>query len=608
VIYNDPPQLNLYGLQSEKGSKVIPSAVRGGITFYPLADQQDALSRIDGELKTEGDFVGTQTGYGGHSGLSGLESGQHPFIPRRRYERRTPNRGSRLRARTLNWIDPKLAGGSQASIVRWQWDKQMGQPSGTWLVQVKENPGAANALDLDRDVFDGDWADVYLLRNGVKIPVCRGVVDSVREHTTSSGGATVRVWTITGRDHGAFFEYPITWQSIWVQSLGQLVSGLFTSRVKGKVGGSPDELFQILLEATFSEGSGRVTGQWELPPSISELEGQSKKRMWDLLDVIVLAGERGGAGLRGAYYNEPKLWTTGGQNLHQTISSWCNPLLNEWYYDLLLPANFTPFTNLAAHLVKTQLRLAGVSATDPSFANMLKGQLRQSAATAGPQAGQSKLTSKQPFGAIAAYIRERPFLSTVEGDSSMWFSLPTWKLPTWLEQEIDLGRGGHERYNLFELLADLPFGAQNEQPPQAKPVWNKADIAQRGLRTFSQSTPYLAASRGGPGNWYRERSDWQQLLVDWYGPSPYLRQGTVTYKLLLPDIRLGHKLIRNTGDPNASEQLYIEGVRCEWAWDSPPTAAPGGNTTFTLTHGFTGTDQQHLKAIEKHSDWWSETF
>lgn len=487
----------------------------------------------------------------------------------------------------INWKAKETDG----SLVSFNWDKQLGQAAGKWTATFK---GMADGFNF-RNVLDGDWVDIAVLRNGIRIPLCRGLVDHVREQTRSSGGATVRNWLVAGRDHGAIFDNPITWTSVWVQTLGELSQGLMTAAVKGKVGGRPDELFGVLLEAAL--GAGKLAGQWELPPSLAELSG-GKSRFFETLKVVPLAASKNSKskGLRGSYWNEAQLWNTGSQTLHQAIMTWCNPLLNEIYYDLLPPSGMVAKNGLGNYIIPWTGE-EGIAAADPKD---LLGAIKFES-----ELHQTSLTSDNAeFGHPGAYIRERPFINTVEGKDSMWFSLPTWTIPAWLILQADLGWGGHERYNLFELLAEIGMGTTQEQPPQALPVWHKADIRARGLHAMQQSTLYLAQlESSGPADWFTEKKTWLKLLVDWYGSGPYLRQGTITIKALLPEIRVGHRLIIDSGGaPDQNEQFYIEGVAFDFAF--PPGM---GSMTFTVTHGFRGSDSDYLSKVSDTAEFFTET-
>ena len=495
-----------------------------------------------------------------------------------------------------------------ASLTTLKWTKAMGQPSGHWEATIKRLGKFYGPDEFQDFAIDGDWVDIEVVRNGLPIPVCRGVVDSVRERSDSVGGATVTTWNITGRDHGAFFEYPITWANIWTQTIGELSQGLFTERVKGKIGGRPDEMFKILLEATF--GSGKKSGQWRLPSALEDVTGVDRG-LWELLKVITFNASTGGTaagdeGLRGAYYNEPQLWTTGGQTLHQTLHQWCNPLLNEIWYDLMLPAAYLPKHGLDGFLKSRVIEQGKLPSTVDELAFTEDG-IGVGRAT-GTTVTQSLASESERFATMGAFIRERPFFQRHEGRTgSMWPNLPTWFIPTWLLSSVDLGRSGNERYNLFELLADVGFVASNEQAAQAQPVWHRQDITAHGLRTMSQSTKFLAQFRKGPGDWLVERSTWQDLLVDWYGSMPYLRSGVLNAKTLLPEVRIGQRIIKDTGDPKSNEQLYCEGVQMDYTAPTQ-TAGAKGSTVFTVTHGFKGTDDAYFKAIKAQSELFTETF
>jgi len=542
------PPLQFPGL-SNQGQAFISPHLRAGLTLYPIPQLED-----------------------------------NPFIPDRA-----------MTAHAIDWTTP--AADTGAGLVALTWSKRMGQPSGQWTAQVKQ-VGGSLGLDFDQqDVLDGDWADVSILRNGIRIPLCRGVVDTVRKNTVSAGGATTTRYTLSGRDHGAFFEYPITWSSVWMQTLKEIVSGLFTKRVDGKIGGRPDELFASLIKGTFqgSEGAGVPSGQWILPQALEDVLGEGKK-LFDLLKVVTFNAEPGREGLRGAYYNEPQLWAVGEQTLHQTLSQWTNPLLNEYWYDLLPPAAFLPKHGLNRFLGTNVVEEGRI----PTGA-----ELKVDSQGIGVQ--RLIESGNEQFGTMGAIIRERPFPTVAAKKDAMWFSLPTWTIPTWLCDTIDLGRSGDQRFNLFELLADFGIATGEEQGAFSRPQWHKAGIFTHGLRAFSQTTRFFSDSEAGLQAWFAERSAWLQLLVDWYAPNPHLYQGSIGIKTLLPEIRIGHRVILAGSDPKEDMQLYVEGVDLQY---QAPTQTSGaqGRTSLIVTRGFRGSDEELFNATNKLSGLYSETF
>lgn len=447
----------------------------------------------------------------------------------------------KTRARVFTWDKDVTEG----TIVALSTIKTMGAPSGTWQATIKI--AHDSSLDLSRgDVQDGDWADLSYLRNGIEFPIMRGVVDSVRESRRSSGGATVRLFAITGRDHGAPFETPITWQSIWVQSLGQLFRGLMTDKVKGAIGGSPDEMFEILIQAAFERGSSGNRSSWELPKSLVQ-DVTEDRRFYEALDMV--------SGVtRGAYYNEVQAWTQVGQTLHQTLQQWCNPLLNEIYYDL-----------------------------QPIF--------RVENKTVRPQ--------------MAAFLRERPYCNTTDGLDSPWFSLDTLTIPLWIIEDYEAGRSGAERYNLIELLADFGFINPQEAAALAAPIWDREGIQTHGLKPWQQNVRYVAKEGGGQAAWLSERKVWQRLVTDWYAPNPYFLSGTLGAGILLPEAKIGTRLILDTADPGTREQYYVEGIEHKYSFSG---AGHSGKTTLTVTRGSRGTDKEYLDMIKSSAALYSEVF
>jgi hypothetical protein len=171
--------------------------------------------------------------------------------------------------------------------------------------------------------------------------------------------------------------------------------------------------------------------------------------------------------------------------------------------------------------------------------------------------------------------------------------------------DSDLGIGGHDRYNVFDIYADVGIAPAREQAPAAKPLWLRSDIRQRGLRAYVETTRYITDK--GEGSWQAERSVWAKLLQDWWGPNPYLRQGTITINTLLPEIRIGQRILLDPGDPQQVEQFYVEGTSLSYRGPDQSSGA-GGTTTLHVTRGFRGDDQQLLKAVTALSGKYEETF
>lgn len=522
-----PPRLDLLGLTSAPGRRYISPHVRYGMTFYPQPDD--------------------------------------PVFPSRS-----------TKAKKIIW-DAKSTHGALMSLT---WNKVMGQISGRWeaIIKTPERYG----LDIaNGDILPDDWCDITCMRNGVVIPVCRGVVDSVRRVRASAGGATVMAWKLSGRDHGALWEFPIAYSNIWLQTIGELVAGLFHERVKGVIGGNPSKMFEVLINAAF--GGGTQTSPWVLPLAFAGT-GTGDGELLPLgdpsfLDELVIKNE---TTTRGAYYNEPALWAGNAGNAHQSILQWCNPLLNEFIYDLDIPDDGSPEgeanSRMAATIRERPFPTWEILLSDKASNKWFEDSLDALIAS-------GEVDTSKPF-----YSEDPTY--------SPWFKLKRWDLPSWLMQDSDLGRSGVERINLIEVLANVGYGgAEQEQTVTCPPIWDRGSIERYGLRMMIKDTKFINVDKGS-GQWDKDRRIIQKLLTDWYCLNPYFLSGSAIFKTALPEIRIGQRLRINYGKLAESETYYVEGVTLSYTVGPGPGDPPRSSTTFTLTRGFKGSDKQLLVAID----------
>jgi hypothetical protein len=535
------PQLRLPGLKNTSGQKLVKQHVRAGLTVYP------------------------------HS--------KDPVFP---------NRATDIIR--FDWTDK-----TDASLRKLSWQKSMGRPAGRWSATVKEKPRGSLSIG-GGDILPDDWVDINILRNGLAIPLCRGIIDTVTENTTGMG-ATVRTWEITGRDHGALWDFPIAYQNIYVRTLNELVAGLFTKRVKGKIGGNPSELFKILIEGAFTKGN--TSSSWVLPDKMAKAYGVSPApppleafpQAGSLAELPLAAfadiGPNGSfldildidtsGTTRGAYYNEVQLWTNPGEGLGQTISNWCNPLLNEFIYDLAIDKNY-PNTGKAKAKVSALIRERPFPIAEDTLEQPI---------------------SAPPQAETVAGIPTLPDVTEAMNNSA-WFKLTTWDLPNWIVQNATLGRSNTERFNLFELLADVGFGgSEGEQCAQAPPAIYRNSIEKHGLRPMLEHTRFVAdGSKGkGMGAWITERKNWQRILVNWHCLNPWFMSGTIPIPLALPEIRIGQKLRILNGKKEETWSYYLEGTALDWMAGAGPQNPPTAKTQLMVSRGWQGTDASLAKAF-----------
>jgi hypothetical protein len=361
----------------------------------------------------------------------------------------------------------------------------------------------------------------------------------------------------------------------------EIVQGPVTSTLRVEPICGPGRLFELLIHAIF--GKGTMYATWQLPdalvsrdpslvlkgavarfdvlasggalPSTETMAALSKSGLIDMLDVVK-------GTTRGAAPNDPRLVSEAGQLVHQTITGWCNPLLNEIVYDLAIDESYKD-TGVADGKIRASIR-------------------------------------ERPFPTISAelaYTEAQPIIDT--GFEGPWFNLLTWELPSWCCPSISIGRSGMERFNVFMLIADQGFGGgKMEEIAIAKPVWAYEHVKKYGLKALQEHTKYLAA--GSPdisaGAWVDERGRWQRLLLEWYCLNPWFMSGSIVAKLPLVDVRIGQRLkLCNTDKDDDAWTFYVEGI--DFNYSRSGTSAPQTSTQFTVTRGWKGADKELIRAI-----------
>lgn len=436
---------------------------------------------------------------------------------------------------------------SEGSIIAFSYQHVMGQASAQFQLTIKIS--SDSDLDVNRgDIADFDWIDIEVNRNDVKFPLLRGVVDTVSQDDRSNKGVTVRTITVQGRSHGALFETKIIWNNAYVQTISEIVSGLWVSRLASLTGGSPSYYFQLLFDAAFNSGNNPATSSiYELPEI---LKSEAKANRFGSLCKIIKDTP---SVTQGQYYNDLALWTNPGDTLHAIYNDWCNPLLNEFFYDL------APY----------------------------------------PDSANSKYECQ-------ATIRERPFINTTDKKDSPFFKLKKWSIPPWVIGEKNLSRSGSERFTLIELLAEHQFGNTKFDQMALTPVlYSQEDARRYGIRPRVENTKYYVGTN--MQEWRDVRKQWQRLLVDWYGPNPYFLSGQISVKPMLPEIRIGQRLCIDTdGTEKNKLTFYIEGISHFFLFPKSGIDGVQAESRFTVTRGIRGSIKEQINFIESISKRYTE--
>ena len=427
----------------------------------------------------------------------------------------------------------------ESSVVSVSTTKSMGAASGSWTVTLK--PGQRELRDgLFKRLMDDDWIDIVFLRNGHQYHVTRGMIDDPRRRRSIGGtGATDLTYTLTGRDFGKIWEITPIWFSPYasISLTGALSLEVFGATAASY--GNPTAVVEGYLFSMLRAIANNGRENWTMPPGMVA----ASRTFIDLVAFDDLG------------FNDPN-------NLRAISSSWLMPSGTLW------------------DMAK--------SWSDPIFyelwTDLIRGGTSQSS---NPDDNEFTPVDSQP----TVFYRNRPFPTLAEGKDSPWFKLRTHVLPVQHLESDDVGRSGAERYNAFfaspqvvqEALAD--GGLDLNQP-----LWSSDDIARHGLRRFDVTSKYTS----GVANLLGVSRAQRRLCRDWYCINPYLLSGTIQARVGKPEARIGDRLlIPGRISSSEDETYYIEQVTHNWA------PGRGLRTTFGVTRGWVGTDDEYLNLLEK---------
>ena len=428
-------------------------------------------------------------------------------------------------------------GKARVGIVSMQTSKALGN-AGTWSMVVKSTE------DLRQLISDDDWVDLSFLRHGLKHHTMRGLVDEVRLLRGSSGGATTRIYRLSGRDFQKVFELTPIWFNRWTAEnvVGALSYKMFVERAVEQ--DPPDVVERILLG--FLEQLGNLgRSNWVLPDACPNGGGRP------FVDVVNT--------------------NTAGYSRDTTV----NPARKALAVNFMDPQGAGVW-GLAREWA------------DPQFAELWTDTVPPAGAPAGDEWTEAHPETAQ----LVVFYRDVPFPTTKLGKSSPWFSLPTVEVHAQDVDEYDVGKSGHERFNAVfvgqvgyqewgQYLADL-----------TAPYWQVDDVQQRGLRRLDYQTRYYSPGGGplGMAEFQRER------LGDWFALNPYLLQGSVSIRSGRPQVRVGSRLRLRGKTPQEQETFYVETVSNSWGFGTDVT------TNCGVTRGWIGTDDSYLSVLRIAAD------
>ena len=432
---------------------------------------------------------------------------------------------------------------SDFSLRQFSWTKAIGRAAGQWQALIRTDRQNRSLFNpMNGDILPGDWVEIELLRDGKAIPVCIGSIDTINRDRRSIGGATRTHWKITGRDHGKVFEYSISYANIFAQTLAEIVNGLMTKRVKGKIGGSPSEMFKVLIEAAFTPGT--KSGIWRLPPSLASAKGFSSAQA-SILDILDIENDHPTIG---HYYNEVQLWNKAGQTLHQALQFWCFPLMHRMIFDVAENGEY----------VRATIR-------EHPYINLDDGVASE--------------WFKLDTWRIPSWLPISDNLARSENERFNIIQL--------------LSNVGWE-------------GSSEEQSVTAQPKYSQDSIERHGLRALNESTHFIGGISGDMSNFAEFRRTQQTRLMEWHAANPYFLSGQINLPVPIPEARVGHRLTIENGTPSEDINLYIEGESLDYQASTNDKEPPVAKSSFIVTRGYRGSDRDGIDLVKRAAGKYSD--
>lgn len=434
-----------------------------------------------------------------------------------------------------------------STIVGCTWQKVLGAPAGEFTLQVKAN----DRTKFLQNVVDDDWVDISFTRGDEVFHVCRGLIDTIRETTTVSGGATQRIYQIRGRDHGKVWQQTQVYFNRFIAENigGSALLRVFAATNDNIFGDVPTTVFAFLRQFLLDQENNSAGVFWSFPTGIPGVTQNAK-----FTDVVRFLSDNGGVVNGVGYTDQPPrvsfqaaFLDPQGNNLWNLAQQWSDPMFCELY---------TEVVNAETNAI-------------PGPGEQLRPE----------------------DSAIAVIVRDRPFPygDNLRNDSG-WFKLPLVQIPLQeLGSNVEIGRGGEERYNAFFIKGKAFSEYASNNVDLVAPLLDIEDIRRHGFRRFDSTTDYVPA----PDSSWRDFIDFQRSQVrDWHCLNPYLLNGVIPLRSGFPDIRVGTR-VRVLGEQGSEgdQTYYVEGLTHTWQ------LVQGTKTTLQVSRGWIGTDDTLLQAI-----------
>lgn len=435
-------------------------------------------------------------------------------------------------------LDGKRSGDTNPSLLSVQTDKGLNE-TGTFVITVK--PSDKTNFLFDK-LLANDWVDLTFYRHDQPWHTMRGLIDEIRLNTLVGGsGATMDVYTITGRDFGKIWELTPIWFSPFANDI---VTDAISNKIyEGlpELKGSPSVAVDFFLKKFLEELASNEGPNWNPPTTMPNIVANQ------LLSTIKFNYTYFQNVPARQAFNANAFSPNG--NLWSLAQQYSDPLFTEFYVDIL------PEGDCCSPLI---------SEGTPVTANDTR---------------------------MTVVVRDKPFpicYTGITGYTNYWDKIPIIDVPAQQINTLDVGRSDFERFNTYFVCSDLLQDTMSRDGIyMLAPIYDKYDIKKHGMRRMD------IQSMQQPAEGVDVLEMLQQLRYiarDWYCLNHYFLNGTINLGLGRPDIKVGTRV--RIPSNNSVITFYVERINHNWSFGI------GTRTNLTVTRGWTGSDDSYLEALD----------
>lgn len=439
------------------------------------------------------------------------------------------------------------------SLISASTNKAIGAPSGNFVLQMKASRGVQTLFE---DLVDDDWVDIVIYRHDQPWHTMRGLVDEIRRSKATTGtGATVEVFTVTGRDFGKVWELSPVWFSPYGNDLVSKAVANKVFQARPRILGSPDTVVKAFLRDFLEQITTAVGPNWSPPAGMPNMDPGS------FIDNVQFNVEN--------FQNIPPRKAFNPQHMAPTGTLWSlaqqytDPMFCEMWVDLLPDAD--PLSP----------RIAAGDSLSPKDTRM------------------TVVLRDRPFPVVDPEVTAFSFAAGTYQDN--WKNVPVLTIPRQQILTSDLGRSGLERFNAYFVAEVLLQDVAKEGAVNIiAPLYDKEGIKRHGFRRMDVQSRQVPDEKALA---FKTMADTQRRLIrDWYCLNPYLLNGSVELAVGRPDIKVGTRVrVPATVGEGSEESYYVEQIGHSWTFGSSV------KTSLGVVRGWQGDDDSYRDALKEMS-------